>query len=102
MPDKKGKKTEVPKAREGLSCRARPGNRSGDAATSSVQDGDEDESASSHSKKRVASEDVEEVQPPQVLKRQCRPKVVLFDSSDKVSEASKEIPKKGPRVKPTD
>ena len=64
------------------------------------KDEDEDKSASSHSKKRAASEDVEEVQPSPAPKRPCRPKLVLSDSSDEESEASEELPKKGPRVKP--
>ena len=44
--------------------------------------------------------DVEEVQPPHALKRRCRPKLVLSDSSAEESEAFGEVPKKGPRVKP--
>jgi hypothetical protein len=100
---KKGKK-EVPEAREGLRHEVHPGNWSGDAATSSVQEGDEDEeeSTSSHSKKRAESSDVEEVQPPQARKGRCRPKLVLFDSSDsnKESEASETVSEKDPRVKP--
>lgn len=105
-PAKKGKKQEAPEAREGLRRRIRPGNRSEDAAASSVQDGgeeeeDEEESASSHSKKRPASEDAEEVQPSPALKRRHRPKLVIPNSSDdEKSEASEELPKKGPRVKP--
>nr|XP_040258257.1 nucleolar and coiled-body phosphoprotein 1-like [Aegilops tauschii subsp. strangulata] len=105
-PAKKGKKKEGPEAREGLCRRVHPGNRSGDAAASSVQDGGEDEneeeSASSHSKKRAASEDVEEVQPYPAPKRRCRPKLVLSDSSDfdKESEVSEKVLEKEPRVKP--
>ena len=72
-PSKRGKKTEVPEAREGHCSKVRLGNMSGDAAASSLQDGGEDEdkeeSASSHSKKRAASEDVEEVQPSSAPKR---------------------------------
>ena len=83
-PAKKGKKTEVPEAREGLHRKVRPGNRSGDAAASSMQDQghdeDEEKSASSHSKKWAASEDVEEVQPSPAPKRRYRPKLVLSDS----------------------
>nr|XP_020161423.1 axoneme-associated protein mst101(1)-like [Aegilops tauschii subsp. strangulata] len=86
-PAKKGKKKEVPEAREGLRYKVRWG---------------EEESASSHSKKRVAAEDVEEVQPCSATKRQCRPKLILSDSSDsdKESEVSEKVPKKEPRVKP--
>jgi hypothetical protein len=46
--DKKGKKAEVPEAREGLRHRARPKSRSGDTAAPSAQEGvgDEDEEVS--------------------------------------------------------
>ena len=43
VPAKKGKKKEVLEAKEVLRRKVRPGNRSGDAAASSVQDGGEDE-----------------------------------------------------------
>jgi hypothetical protein len=105
-PVKKGKKKQVSEAREGLRRRVRPGNRSGDATASSVQDGgedeDEEESASTHSKKRAASEDVEEVQPSSAPKRRCRPKLVLSDSldSDKESEVSVKVLDKDPQAKP--
>nr|XP_020157014.1 nucleolar and coiled-body phosphoprotein 1-like [Aegilops tauschii subsp. strangulata] len=108
VPAKKGKKKEVLEAKEGLRRKVRPGNRSGDAAASSVQDGGEDEdedkeeSASSHSKKRAASEDIKEVQPSMGPKRRCRPKLVQSDNSDSHTESDlfEKVPEKEPRVKP--
>ena len=80
-PEKKGKKKELPEAREGLRRRGLLDTKSGDTAAPSAQDGneeeDEEESASSHSKKRASSGDVEEEQPPRAQKRQCRPKLNL-------------------------
>ena len=66
------------------------------------EDEDKEESTSSYSKKRTASKDIEEEQRPPALKKQCRPKLVLPDSSDsdEESEASKKVPEKAPRVKP--
>lgn len=103
-PKKKVKK-KTGETRDDLRSRGSPDTKSGETHAPSTHEGEEDEdgeeSDSSHARKRAASDDIEEVQPP-APKRKCRAKLVLSDisDSDKESIASEEVPQRNPRVKP--
>jgi hypothetical protein len=107
-PEKKEKKKDK-ETREGLRPRGPTDSRSGDTHAPSAPEGEKDqeeveeEDDSSRTRKRVASEDVGEVQPPPAPKRPCKVKIVLSDDSSasaKGSEASEEVPRRTRRAKP--
>ena len=103
--NKKKKKSEVRETREGLCSRAHLDTKSKETQAPSTPEGeqDEEESNSSHTRKRAPSENTEEDQPPHALKEWCGPKLVLLDGNsdfDKESAVSEEVPKRNPRAKP--